>query len=151
MLDFAKLCKQCEQLSTTERALMMAEKSAVVFAKLKVLSLPEIDPVETLAAFLIGSIFSDGKIDDREYLLLYPSLVGAFGADFDFESVKALFESDKQGIAEIKRCTKDIMTIIGCIDEDLQADLIALCLLITAIDGKISLKERRYIKQLCKC
>ena len=29
------------------------------------------------------------------------------------------------------------------------ADIVTLCLLVTSADGKVSLKERRYIKQLC--
>ncbi len=43
-----------------------------------------------------------------------------------------------------------MISIINVCDEELATDIISLCLLITSVDGKISLKEKRYIRQLCK-
>ena len=34
------------------------------------------------------------------------------------------------------------------VDEDLQADIVILCLCIMTVDGKVSLKERNYVKRL---
>lgn len=51
---------------------------------------------------------------------------------------------------EITKYTKEMISIISVCDEALAADIISLCLLITSVDGKISLKEKRYIRQLCK-
>lgn len=34
--------------------------------------------------------------------------------------------------------------------DDVKEDILTLCLCVVAIDGKISLKERKYVKQLCK-
>lgn len=35
-------------------------------------------------------------------------------------------------------------------DETLREDVIALCLCVVTVDGKISLRERNYIRKLCK-
>lgn len=47
-----------------------------------------LNPVETLVTFIIGSVVSDGSINEKDYLYIYPSLVKAFGNDFDFISAK---------------------------------------------------------------
>ena len=50
----------------------------------------------------------------------------------------------------IKKYSKELIEILSDVDESLQLDIIILCLCVVSLDGKISLKERRYIKQLCK-
>lgn len=150
MFDFAKLCKECQNLSPVEKGVILTEKAVKTFAGLSLLDIEGLDPKQTLATFVIGSIVSDGVIDEREYLLMYPSLVSAFGDDFDFASVKQLFESDKESRKLIVRYTEEMMKIISAVDDELKCDIITLCLLIATVDGKISLKERRYIKKLIR-
>lgn len=149
MFEFNKICNELEKLSPVERGVMLAEKSVSVVKGLKVLDLP-FDPVETLVTFIIGSIVSDGSINEKDYLYIYPSLVKAFGKDFDFMSAKQALQLAKDIKKEIVSTTKDLMAAIAVCDEALAADVVALCLLVTSIDGKISLKEKRYIRQLCK-
>ena len=70
MFDFKKLCNEYEKLSTVERGALLAEKSAVVLAKLHALNIEDIDTIETYVAFILGAIVSDGVIDEKEYLLM---------------------------------------------------------------------------------
>ena len=109
-----------------------------------------LDPVKTLVTFIIGSVVSDNSINEKDYLYIYPSLVKAFGNDFDFISAKQAIGLAKDIKKEITKYTKEMISIISVCDEALAADIISLCLLITSVDGKISLKEKRYIRQLCK-
>ena len=150
MFDFVKLCKEYEKLSPVEKGAMLTEKAVKTFARLSHMNIEGLDPKETIAAFVIGSIVSDGVIDEREYLFMYPSLVRAFGDDFDFASIKQSFESDKEGRKLVGKYTEEMMKIIAAADDDLRADIISLCLLIATVDGKISLKERRYITKLIR-
>ena len=150
MFDFKKLCNEYESLSTVERGVLLAEKSAVVLAKLHTLNIEEIDPIETYVAFILGAIVSDGVIDEKEYLLMYPALVKTFGNDFDFQTIKTSFKKDKEGRSMIKKYNQDMVKIMSYLDESLVADLISLCLLIVSVDGKVTLKERHYIKKLYK-
>lgn len=149
MFEFNKLCNECEKLSTLEKGVMLTEKSVSVLRRLRQAEIPGIDPVETLAAFIVGSVVSDGVLDEKSYLYMYPSLVKAFGSDFDFVKVKSLYKTAKDVKKEIERHSKDLIKVVGA-DENLKADIISLCLMVTAIDGKISFKEKRYIKQLCR-
>lgn len=149
MFEFKKLCKEYEQLSLVERGFILTDKSVKILAKLKILDVQGVEPVSALAGFIIGSVVADGKIDEQEYLLIYPALIKVFGYNFDFYSVKQSFcgGNAKKLINEYIR---QMIRVIDLLDDDLKCDVITLCLCVTAIDGKISLREKRYIKRLCK-
>ncbi|MBD5631974.1 MAG: hypothetical protein HDP34_01925 [Clostridia bacterium] len=149
MFEFNKLCNEYEKLNSLERQVLLAEKSVKVLASLKELDLPFADPVETLAAFIVGSVVSDGVIDEMNYLGIYPSLKEAFGEEFDFATIKNAYKVSKDVKKAVAQYTKDLHSILSYVDEELGVDIISLCLLVTSIDGKISLKEKKYIKQLC--
>ena len=148
MFEFLKLCNEYEKMTTLERGAVLAAKSAKVLAKLHLLDIPGIDPVETLASFIIGSVVADGKLHEKEYLLIYPALVKVFGSDFDYESIKKEFEADKDGRKDIARYTTDLIRVLGTVDETLYEDVIILCLCVVTIDGKVSLREKNYVKRL---
>lgn len=150
MFEFKKLCDSYEKLSAVEKGLLLAEKSASVIAKLSLLDIPGIDPVSALAGFIIGSVVSDGKINEQEYLLIYPSLARVFGDRFNFTSIKYSFEKDGDSRQMITEYTEELMSVISFLDKSVADDLITLCLCVTAIDGRVSLKEKNYIKRLCR-
>lgn len=149
MFEFKKLCNEVEKLSPQERGVLLAEKSISVVKRLNSLDLP-FNPVKTLVTFIIGSVVSDGSINEKDYLYIYPSLVKAFGHDFDFMSAKKALQIAKDIKKEIETHTKDLLSVIAQSDEELAADIVSLCLLVTSVDGKVSLKEKRYIRQLSK-
>lgn len=148
MFEFNKVMKDYESLNAIERGLMLTEKSVSIFAKLAALDIDGIDPVETLASFIIGSVVADGKLHEKEYLLIYPALVKVFGSDFDYESIKKEFEADKDGRKDIAGYTTDLLRVLGTVDETLYEDVIILCLCVVTIDGKVSLREKNYVKRL---
>lgn len=150
MSDFLKMCNEYEKLGWAERAAILTEKSVKVLAKLRLLNVPGIDPVVTLASFVIGSAAADGTLDEKEYLLMYPALIRVFGDDFDYSSVKRSFGDDRQGKKAIRDCTADMLTVLGVLDEGMRADVTGLCLAIVTADGRFSLRERMYVKRLCR-
>ncbi|MCI6734120.1 MAG: hypothetical protein PUI31_02670 [Clostridia bacterium] len=148
MFEFNKVMKDYESLNAIERGLMLTEKSVSILAKLSALDIDGLDPVETLASFIIGSVVADGKLHEKEYLLIYPALVKVFGTDFDYESIKKEFEADKDGRNDIAKYTTDLLRILEMADETLYEDVIILCLCVVTIDGKVSLREKNYVKRL---
>ena len=141
MFEFKKLCNELEELNPIERGVILAEKSVSVIKGLSGLNIP-LDPVKTLVTFIIGSVVSDNSINEKDYLYIYPSLVKAFGNDFDFISAKQAIGLAKDIKKEITKYTKEMISIINVCDEELATDIISLCLLITSVDGKISLKGK---------
>ena len=148
MFEFKKLCKEFEKLTPAERGVLLTETSVSVIKGLKELS--DENPVDTLAAFIIGSVVSDGTISEKDYLFIYPSLMKAFGNACDIAGIKHSFKVSRDARREIADYTKTLLGLIALADEELQKDIITLCLLVTSVDGKISLREQQYIKQLCK-
>lgn len=63
MFEFKKLCAAYEELNTVEKGLLLTEKSVKIMAKLHCIQIPGLDPEETLAGFIIGSVVSDGKVN----------------------------------------------------------------------------------------
>ena len=148
MFDFIKLCKRFEKTSALERGALLAEKSVKVLAGLRNLDVTGLDAVNVLASFLIGWVVCDGSVNEMEYLLIYPSLVRIFGDDFDYASIKAAFGKGAQGKQAVKTCTEQMEQIFAALDDDLRRDVFALCMCAVSVDGKISLKERMYLRRL---
>lgn len=151
MFEFKKLCDAFEEMSTVEKGVILTEKSVSILAKLRSLEIPGIDAVTALAGFIVGSVAADGKLNEQEYLLIYPALVQAFDTGFDFATVKEAFSRGRDGRKLAAEYTEEMIRIFDCLDEGLKADVITLCLCVVAIDGKVSLKEKNYIRRLCKC
>ena len=149
MFEFSKLCKKFESLSVLERSALLTSKSVDILAKLGQLDLPGIDPIHTLAGFILGSVVADGQVNEQEYLMIYPSLLYVFGNNFNFDSIKKSFRQDRDGRNEIKQYTKEMLSLLSLADESLKEDIILLCLCVVSVDNKVSLREQRYIRQLC--
>lgn len=148
MFEFKELCDAFENLSTLERRQLLEEKSRYVFHELQHRSTPESDPKEILAGFLIGSAMVDGKLDEMEYLLMYPTLVRIFGEDFDFCSLKVAFRRSRDGKKMAGDYAEKVLSILRTSGKKLKQDVVILFLCTASIDGKITLKEKRYLRHL---
>lgn len=149
MLEFQKLCAAFEKMSYGERSAVLSQKSAHILAALQKISLPESNAVQVLAGFIIGAVTADGRVNEKEYLIIYPALAQVFGADFNFAAVKASFKCDRDGCKAIAAYTEKLLQLFSNFDETLKSEIITLCLCIVAMDGKVSIKEKRYIRRLC--
>lgn len=154
MFEFKKLCEAYETLTPAERGAMLRDKSAEILAKLRGMPNPGIEPETVLAGFLIGSVSADGDLSEREYLMIYPSLVTVFGEDYDFASIKAIFGRGHGKEMQVRKMTtlytREMIRLIESVDAKLRDDMIMLCMCAVSVDGHVSLKEKRYIKRLCK-
>lgn len=150
MFEFKKLCNSFENANAVEKGALIAEMSAVISYRLKELNITGTDPMTVLAGFIIGSVVADGKVNEQEYLLIYPALVRTFGDGFDFNSVKVSFEKDKSSKNAVTEYTEKLLQIFVLLDEDIKEDIIKLCLCVVSIDGKITLREKKHIKRLCR-
>ena len=102
------------------------------------------------AAFIIASVYADGTLDAAEYMLLLPHLRDAFGEGFGFEEVKAVIETSKKEGKAVLDFADALCDWFGVLSEDLKDELVLLSLLLCAVDGKVSKKERKYIKRLIR-
>ena len=161
MKDFSKILKQAENLDATTR------KTEIVYSSAKVLSallseesgseavtalLSEesgAEAVTALVSFIIGATADGGKINEREYLSIYPALVTAFGPGYDFYSVKHSFD----GLIATKRVMREnvstLTAALASTSEITLDDLVLLyALILTPTFGKLSLKHKAHLARL---
>lgn len=150
MFEFKRVCNRYERMSTEERRYLLTEKATSIFERLKNSCISDINPIEILFGFIIGSVTADGKINEMEYLLIYPILEKVFGDEIDFVAFKNSFQRSSDGKALVDGYTSKMEHIFSLLDEELKRDVIMLCLGVTTIGGKITLKEKRYIRHLCE-
>ena len=150
MKDFNELCRSVEELSPLEYAAVLGRTSLKIMPAIRAFSEDGRTCAEVLAAFVIASVYADGKLDESEYLLMAPLLKAFFGEDFDFEDAKKLAKEWRKEGRAVKKEVDYLVDFLGTLSEELKADIIFVCLLICAVDGKVSLKEKAYIKQLMR-
>ncbi len=150
MSVFNEICDLYEKMSAVERGILLKEKAAAVFAELSDLFIQSEAAIKALAGFIIGTVTADGRINEKEYLLIYPALVKAFGEELDFAAIKASFRLDKDCKGLIASYTEKMLCILSLSNEKLKWDIITLCLCVASVDGKISPKKKRYIRGLCE-
>ena len=78
------------------------------------------------------------------------SKIETFGNDFGFEDVKAVIENSKKEGRQLTEFTDALCDYFGLLSEELKDDLVLLSLLVCAVDGKVSKKEKRYLRQLIR-
>ena len=150
MKNFNELCRSVEELSPLEYAAVLGRTSLKIMPAIRAFSEDGRTCAEVLAAFVIASVYADGKLDESEYLLMAPLLKAFFGEDFDFEDAKKLAKEWRKEGKAVKKEVDYLVDFLGTLSEELKGDIIFACLLMCAVDGKVSLKEKSYIRQLMR-
>ena len=150
MKDFNEHCRSVEELSPLEYAAVLGRTSLKIMPAIRAFSEDGRTCAEVLAAFVIASVYADGKLDESEYLLMAPLLKAFFGEDFDFEDAKKLAKEWRKEGKAVKKEVDYLVDFLGTLSEELKGDIIFACLLMCAVDGKVSLKEKAYIRQLMR-
>ncbi len=148
--DYEELYNKVIEMSMEERKEFLEKNSKIIIPQLNMITKNQISGTSILATFMIGSVVADGKIEEEEYELLYPHLKNFFGEDFDYNTCKEAAKKYRKEREHIKTYVDDLIDILGEISEGLKTDIIFVCMIICAIDGKVSLRERLWIKKLIK-
>lgn len=150
MKDFDKICKEFENIDLDTYTSVLMEKSMKLIPALSAFSNAGLSGLEIFASFIYGAIAADGKLSEDEYALIYPLLYSFFGDSINYEDAKKAFSSSSKEHKELKNTVDDMVDLIGLFSEEMKADIIVVIMLICAVDGKISLKEKNWIKKLIK-
>ena len=151
MFEFDKLCREVEEMDPVTYHAIIAEKSAAVIAGLTAITRSGMDGMQIFMHFILCSIAADGKLDQAEYMILKPSFEILAGKEVSYEDAVEIFKAaglDRS--RDYKNVVDEMVDILGMISLDLKRDIITVCLLVCAVDGKISRKEKKWIKQLAR-
>lgn len=149
MSTFNDLCKLMESLDPATYNKVMLEKTADVLIGLKGITCDGLDALAIYTDFVLCAVAADGKLAEEEFLLVKPVLDLIAEADVSYEEAKAIFKAaglDKP--KEYKAAMDKTVDLLGLVSPQLKDDIILICMLICAVDGKISSKEKRWIKKL---
>ncbi len=149
MSSFNDLCKLMESLDPATYGQVMVEKTADVLIGLRGITCDGLDALAIYTDFILCSVAADGKLSEEEFLLVKPVLDLVAGADVSYEDAKAIFKAaglDKP--KEYKDAMDKTVDLLGLVSPQLKDDIILVCMLVCAVDGKISFKEKRWIKKL---
>ena len=148
MSDFDKLCKEFESLDPVTFTDILREKSVKIIAALSAISKDGFTGVQIYTCFIITAIMADGKLDKSEFNLIRPALETMVGSEVTYEEAKEAFKAIKKNAKDDRFIVDLMVDMLGELSQELKDDIIIVTMLVCAVDGKISMKEKKWIKQL---
>ena len=148
MSDFDELCHEAENLDPMTYSSIISEKSRNVQNGYTAILGDEDDAKTLFTALLLGAVISDGKIVEKEFNLIKPMLVEAVGEDMTFEDAQEFVQGVKSESRQFKQIIVSLAGLLNVISEDLKNDAVILCLLVCSVDGKVSVREKKWLQKL---
>lgn len=150
MTEFDQLCEEFEAMSPEEYLQTMEDMKADVIPVLAEMRDGEDTALQIFGYFVLASCVADGKLSEEEYMLAAPHFEDFFGDRLSYEACKDFVRRNKGEREDLKSFADVMSAFYGRIDEDLKYDMVVICLLVCAADGKISLKERNWIRRIIR-
>lgn len=149
MNEFRKLCEAFEQMDPETFGEIISVKSKSIIGALSALTHSGVDGVTAYLNFILCAIAADGKLAQEEYELLQPLLETLLDKPVSYQDAKVIFSAAGLDRPQGYKDAVDAMVdLLGLVSVELKADIIMVCMMICGIDGKISRKEKKWIKQL---
>jgi uncharacterized pyridoxamine 5'-phosphate oxidase family protein len=127
------------------------EVSEHVLDQLASLKIDDKNGITAYMQFILASVSADGNLSEGEFELLKPIFDAMAEKDVSYEEGRELFNMIGLNKPDAyQNIVNTMVDIIGIAKEDLKDEIILLCLLVCAIDGKVSEKEKAWIRQLAE-
>lgn len=145
MQDVTRIFKSVERLDAVDK------KHETLYLSAKIIGEElhnDKDLTESLATIIIGEALSGAGIDEKEYLLVYPSLATVFGSGYSLTAVKknlgdVLIESNRK----ITDCAEKLGNALKE-TADGKKDVLTLCALVYSYARRPPLKSKLYLTKL---
>lgn len=141
MFDFSKVCRTYEAMNADELKSMLQHEAATVLEALAELGR---DGVNEFILFVMTACGADGKLDPKEYALFCDVTGISYEYDTVCELVCVAAAKDSRHVVDI------IADAFGQLSDEIKASIVSFCLCFCAANGKISGREKRFIKKLLK-
>ena len=149
MSDFDVLCRVLEEMDPDTYNDLLVRKSARVVRDLSGFTRDGADAVTLFADFILCAVALDGRLAEEEYVLAKPILDMILESDVSYKDALKFFDGAGLGDPEGYKDTMDaVADLLGEVSPDLKDDIVMVCMLVCAVDGSISERERAWIRQL---
>ncbi len=138
---FGKICREYKKMTDEERRAMLREDSAVILPAFCALGE---NGVADFVFFIFTACGADGKLDDREYALLRE----VTGIELEYSDACALLDAAKTRVAQ--NAVDAAVDAFGLLSDELKAAMVSFCLCFCSANGKITHKEKKFLKKLIK-
>ena len=148
MTEFDDLCREAEDIDFETRCAILKGKSQEILPLLSEKSEDGESGADILSTFLFSAMAADGRLSSEEYDLLYPLLSSFLGEKINYTDAKKAVGSMRKENREMKKISEDMVGVLAEFSEDLRREIVLVIMMICAADGKISLSEKLWIKNL---
>ena len=150
MSGFDKLCKEFEKIDPATYIALLAAKSRDVLAGMAAVTGDLVSAVESYVDIVMMAVASDGKLSKEEFALIAPGLAAAVGQPITYEDAKKIMNKSKLDSRDNKAAVDALVDLVGSVSPEIKDDIVILTMVICAADGRISGKEKAWIKQLIR-
>lgn len=149
MTHFDMLCEVLEQMEPTSFNDILNDKASNVLEGLTDITQDGVDAISIFTDFLMCAVAADGRLTEEEFGLIKPVLDILYGGDVGFGDAQKIFhDAGLHKPEDIKNVMDLMIDIIGQVSPQLKDDIVLLCMMVCAVDGKISDDEREWISEL---
>ena len=148
MTEFDDLCREAEDIDFETRCAILKGKSQEILPLLSEKSEDGESGADILSTFLFSAMAADGRLSSEEYDLLYPLLSSFLGEKINYTDAKKAVGAMRKENREMKKISEDMVGVLAEFSEDLRREIVLVIMMICAVDGKISLSEKLWIKKL---
>ena len=148
MFDLEKVCAEVEKLDPMTFAQQIADKSKSVISGMASIVGDTDDAAMLFKVLVFGAVISDGKLDEKEFGLIKPLLEEVVEQEINYEEATEFMSALKTEGAKYKSMITTLIGMFGAVSDELKSDIVMLCLLVCASDGKISKREKNWLAKL---
>lgn len=148
MTKFDQLCTALETSTPEQMDAMLTSCFERVMPALKNLGVDGADGVQLLVSFMLASCYADGEVNQHEYQLMHAVLSALFGDELTLDDATQMVDSFADDHNKLKTQTDKLIDMLGELDPQSKMDAVTICLIVCAVDHKITDKEKAYVKQL---
>lgn len=149
MSNFDALCQVLEDMDNDTFNDIVNQKSANVIKALIGITEDSLSGISVFADFILCAVAADGKLTEKEYLFLKPSLDLILQKETTFEDAQRLFyDEGLDKPKDYKRAMDQMVDVIGRVSPELKDDIVLLCLMVCAVDGEVTEEEKDWIRNL---
>ncbi len=133
---------------TINRRLFIINKSPSLLKLIQSIEVNDFDPLSSFVGFIIGSFVKNNYLNEQEYIQSYPSLITVFKHNDCLKRIKQNYMINNHKESVVKKYQIEMKKIFSLIDAKTKQDIIFLFLSIIMKNGKISIRDRKYLDSL---
>jgi uncharacterized pyridoxamine 5'-phosphate oxidase family protein len=149
MSNFEELCKKLEEMDPIAFNQNFNQLSVSVLDDLSLINADGVDAYTDYLSFVLAAIAADGKLSEKEFVVIKPLFDKSAGEDVSYEKAVQMFKDMGLDNPENVKNAADLMVdVIELVSPETKDKIVMLCLMICAIDGKVTDDEKKWIAQL---